>query len=298
MNYNLLLAYLSQVGSGSWRLFRDALAEVLEKDDELYPSRIARRLSSLGHVEFAFESDLEWAVCSPAIAWLPNATGRCGVLCGARSELMISSLMSQAERAGVTVTMEQQADGPNILLIQSPSLEAGRKLADYLGVPGLAGAAEQIARSLPDLDGYFDLASPSWNPSGYGIQAFQPRTLQWVDVNSDANDGLYSYGYYTPEFRLVRGGQRFKVARDVAVYKILALNRQIVIAYDESTMTLGVPARAPLPALHDRAAVLASGRLPIVRNEPYGVRYTYGQVPGKIALAVISSLHQQEDLRR
>jgi hypothetical protein len=298
MDYNLLLAYLSQVGSGSWQLFRDALGEVLERDDELYPSRIARRLSSLAHVEYAFESDLKWAICPPAIVWLPNATGTRGVLCGMRSERVINDLVSQAGRASVTVRSEKQAYGPDVLLISSASSDGGQKLADHLGLASVAGAAEQLARSLPDLDSYFALATPSWNPSGYGVQAFQPRTLQWVDVNSDASDGLYSYGYYTPEFRLVRAGQRLKVARDIAVYKVLALNRQVVITYDSSAMTLSVPARAPLPALHDRAAVLASGRLPSVTNDLHSVRYVYSDVPAKIASAIISTLHQQKDDRR
>ncbi len=70
MNENLLLYHLSELHQGSWSKFRQALDHLAEDEDTLYRSVKARQLSALGHVEFAFEDDLSWAICEPTIAWL------------------------------------------------------------------------------------------------------------------------------------------------------------------------------------------------------------------------------------
>ena len=87
MNDNLLLYHLSELHQGSWSKFRQALDHLAEDEDTLYRSVKARQLSALGHVEFAFEDDLSWAICEPTIAWLVSENQIKGVLCGRRSDV-------------------------------------------------------------------------------------------------------------------------------------------------------------------------------------------------------------------
>ena len=72
MNDNLLLMYLSELGHGNWSRFRQGLEYLVDEEEDLYRTVKARQLSMSGHVEFAFEGDLRWAVCDLDIQRLPG----------------------------------------------------------------------------------------------------------------------------------------------------------------------------------------------------------------------------------
>lgn len=298
--HGLLLAFLSELGSGSWTRFRAALDAVAGEEDERMPSLRAQGLAALGHVEFAFYGDLRWAACPPVLAWLPGQDDPAAVLCGARTDLLVDRFHERAEKLGLLTKGRTQPEnaGPEALFVHAPEREAGEELARLMDLSIQDNAAGLIARCLPSLAGYFRLAREVPGPSGYEIEAFDAPSLRWTEARDTQADGLYRYKYYWPEYRLRTGGRDLKVARETGIYTVLHRERRKVLRYDPTRCELAVPVAAPLPELHARAATLCSGLLPGFERRD-GVPYRlYGGVPDGIALAIFETLEQNMEAQR
>jgi hypothetical protein len=274
VNHNLLLAYVSELQSADWRVFRAALQPLANSEEEFYPTQIARNLSALGHVEFTFEGDRRWTVCPPTLACLPTGQQISAVLCGARNHILLEALEDQTDRFGGHIEVRAQPEGPELDLTYQPR------------------AAETIAHCLPALDSYVSLAKEAWEPLGYKIEGFDVNQLHWQEVVDSNADGLYRYSYYTPEFRLRAQGRLLKIPREIGIYALLALKQKTVLTYDAKRQTLSMPVWAPLPALFSRSATLCSGLLPEYRKIDGIPTLVYQSVPRNVADAVRSQLHQ------
>lgn len=293
----MLLAYLSEMGSGSWAKFRAALDELAGEEDERMPSVRARGLSALGHVEFAFYGDLRWAACPPVLAWLPRREEPAAVLCGARTARLVDRLHERAAEAGVSIEERVQpgGEGPEAVFVAAPDREAVEELARRAGLPDQANAAGSLAGCLPSVNGYARLAREMPGPSGYEIETFDTERLRWSEVNEVSGDGLYRYKYYRPEYRLRTGGRDLKVTREAGVYLLLGQEGRKVLRYDAAGQELAVPAAAPLPDLHARAAALCSGLLPAFERRDGVPYHLHGGVPAGIALAIMEKLDQDTE---
>jgi hypothetical protein len=261
------------------------------------PSVRARALADLGHVEFAFYGDLRWAACPPVLAWLPQREEPAAVLCGARTERLVDQLHDRAAEAGLAVQQRAQpgGEGPVALVVPAPDRDAGEDLARLATLPSQANAAGFLAGCLPPLEGYARLAREIPGPSGYEIEAFDAERLRWSEVNEVSGDGLYRYKYYRPEYRLRTGGRDLKVTREAGVYLLLRREGRKVLRYDPAGQELAVPAAAPLPDLHARAATLCSGLLPAFGCRDGVPCQIYGGVPAGIALAIMEKLDQDTE---
>lgn len=296
-DYGLLLAYLSELGSGSWAKFRAALDVVAGDEDDRMPSVRAHGLAALGHVEFAFYGDLRWAACPPVLAWLPSREAPGAVLCGARTDRLVDRFRERAAELGLAIDTRVQpgTEGPEALLVHTTEREAGEELARLAGLSSQDNAAGLVACCLPSLDGYARLAREVPGPSGYEIEVFDAAWLCWSEIPEAAGDGLYRYKYYRPEYRLRTGGRDLKVAREAGIYTVLERERRKILRYDPASCELAVPVTTPLPALHARAATLCSGLLPGFERRD-GVPYRlYSGVPGGIALAILKTLEQNTE---
>jgi hypothetical protein len=298
-DHGLLLAYLSELGSGSWTKFRAALDTAAGEEGERMPSVRARALADLGHAEFAFYGDLRWAVCPSALAWLPRREEPTAVLCGARTERLVDRLRERAAEATLKLEERDQpgGEGPVSLFFKTADREALEELARLDGLDVQYNAAGLLAGCLPSLDGYARLHREVPGPSGYEIEAFDPARLCWSEVPEATGDGLYRYKYYRPEYRLRTGGRDLKVSRETGIYLLLSQERRRVLHYDPARRELVVPAAAPLPDLHARAATLCSGLLPAFERRDGLPCRLYGEVPAGIALAIIEKLDQDSEDR-
>src|SRR4051794_10750020 len=72
----------------------------------------ANNLASLGHVEFAFDSDLTWVICPPPIVGTPTLGQGTGVFCGSRTSATFEKVRSVAREREITVTEIPQVRGP------------------------------------------------------------------------------------------------------------------------------------------------------------------------------------------
>jgi len=292
MNYNLLLAYLTELGSGDWARFRQAIEFLASDSEELYPSALARRLSMLGHVEFAFYDDMRWAVCPPVLAWLPRRDALITVLCGGRSQRSVDIMYEQASALNIQVRTVQQDEGPDAIFIAMQSRDAAYELAALANLAGEPNAAGRIAQCLPSLDGYMHLCTEAPEPSGYTVRTFKTDSLRWVEASQVSVEGLCWYEYYRPEYRLKVEGRCLKTTREVGIYSLLRRRHRNVLRYEPTTQELFVPVRTPLPNLFARAATLASGLLPSFQR-PGGVpTYVYREMPASIAQVIATNLCQ------
>ena len=293
MNYDLLLQYLTKLGTGEWRAFRDGLDHLADSDKQLFRSMVARDLSLLSHVEFAFFSDMAWAACPEILVALPSGRDTKAVLCGGRSRALIESLATAADEMGASLRTEVQEDGPVVVVIQAQGQDTLAAIAMRVGIPLALNVPARLASSLPRSHRWLALCEPGWEPLGYTVKVFDAEQLRWQEVERPAGDGLYQYAYYRYEYRLRKDGRSLRVPREIGMYAWLAHVGRNVLRYDPSRCELQVPAIARMPPLHARAATLSSGRLPTTARLGGTITHVYGGVPEDVAHLLAIALEQR-----
>src|SRR4051812_2564587 len=160
MNWDLLLAWLSEKGSGSWPELK-AAHDWLTRDEEGPPSRawtVARDLSALGHLEISWADGGSWSAAPPVLTLIPN-TGR-ALLTGARTRELFDPVTEQGRLADAIDELNlfldpwDQREGPTTVTIGLDRETDAESLAEALDIPYTFAVAEQIARLLPTLEGY------------------------------------------------------------------------------------------------------------------------------------------------
>jgi hypothetical protein len=293
MNHDLLLQYLTEMGTGEWRAFRDGLDYLADPDQQLFRSIVARNLSLLGHVEFAFFGDMAWAVCPEILVTLPGSKDVRAVLCGGRSQPFVESLTVTAEETGAALQMEGQEQGPTVIIIQGRSQDILAAIAERVGIPLALSVPARLASSLPRLQPWIALCEPGWEPLGYTVRVFDAENLRWQEVERPNGDGLYQYAYYRREYRLRQKGQSLRVPREIGMYAWLAHVGRNVLRYDPGCCELQVPRIARMPHLHARAVTLSSGRLPAVVQANGTITRVYGDVSEDVAHLLATALEQR-----
>jgi hypothetical protein len=297
---DLLLEWASERGSGSWAQFREAHAWVeAGRDREPWQtaSLVAAQMSALGHVEIDWRSS-RWAAAPPVITLLPSA-GAHALLTGGRTRELRDRLAAELEDRGDLFLLDpvEQELAPSALLIACEDERSMRSLAAALGIDASFSVASRIARILPSLGSYLELAGTTPAPYGFGVEMLDLEGFRWEDVEEDRRPGLYRY--QAPDgrrFRLVDAqGGRFDVDFAVGVYAALATaneDRRLKWFRNSLNGELQIPLRAPLPTLHARALALCSGFAPSRRAQTL----VYANVPEEIAEAVASSLGQRLEI--
>jgi hypothetical protein len=248
----------------------------------------------LGHTEFAFYGDMRWSVCPPVLAWLPGKDRPTAVLCGARDPSVLERIRAAADELDLGAEYRRQpgSEGPEAVFVSAPTHEAAGEFAALTGMNSEVNAAGRIARCLPSLHSYLQLSAEVPGPSGYSMQFFDTDRLQWVEASSSSGEGLYSYAYFRPEYRLKVDGTCLRVTREAGIYELLRRRKRRVLEYDADSRQLVVPVRAALPDLPARAAVLSSGMLPSFSYQDGQPVHIYHEVPVSIAQAIFTSTGQ------
>ena len=279
---------------GNKAQFRQAVETLIGEEDEIPWSVVARHLSLLGHVEFDFEGDFRWAVCSPVIAWLPreDRDELSGILCGCRTPAFIESLQHYAVAFGCTVEIQPQTEGPDVVRIIVPSTDVGEQLVTKLNISSQMDAAHRIISILPDINSYFALAQEQPEPIGYPTECYDAQQLKWIEATDPNQPGFYRYLTYRREHRLkLPDRPAFDVPNFIGIFTWLRYQKRIALHYEPRDQIFKAPASAVLPPLYGRVAVLCSGFLP--RFE-YGWHY-YEKMPESVALTLLQRLHQREE---
>src|SRR5207245_944040 len=87
------------------------------------PTAVAENLSALGHVEFAFDTNLDWVAAPPEIVGTPSAGPGRGVLCGTRTRSFVEAVDLTAKTHGVRCIKVAQDVAPTVIQLWAGSDE-------------------------------------------------------------------------------------------------------------------------------------------------------------------------------
>lgn len=263
--YDALLWWCSETGSGTWPQFREAAMHL-----RVRPVQAIGTLAALGHVEIAWAAG-RWATAPTTLTTIPQLPGRL-LVCGARPSHLTEHLRQVADAGGYDVLVDdepipQQAPGPATVLIDADPASA----ADFAAAAGVRfqpAAHRAIATVLGPLR-LDEVAEPATPDDRFPHCPIDPDTLEerWdLDVTEGA-DGLWAWQTWRRRAaRYLRAdGQWWYLPQSEHGPYLLppAPTGEEHCRYEPAHQVLVVHGRAPLPALHARAVVLCSGRLPL-----------------------------------
>lgn len=318
MIHDLLLAYLSEKGRGTWGELRDTWDWLGPDRDPADKAWIAAQdLSALGHIEVSWADDgITWCAAPPVVTMLPRSGGR-ALVTGARTRELYEpardgvggrpavnsrgKLLEVAEQLELWVDELPGVSGPTTALVACETHHDAERLATELGITYTYSVASQLAALLPALSDYERLWESGKLPLGFDAERFDTRLLKWVPAISTADIGLYRARTWERVVHVLHGpveDQWRRVSRQHAIFELLRWSDVTVMFYDDSTHELVVPWHVGLPVLQNRAAVLSSGCLARFKiwKKPDGgelVAAAYPNVDADVAEKIATSLKQE-----
>jgi hypothetical protein len=262
-----LLTWASEAGSGSWSSLRDTaayLSRVHEAVDR--PWYLAAPLSDLGHIDISWTNQ-RWSVAPPALA-IARGTGFCAYLVGSRPKRMAERFLAAADELDVYPFEIAQGNAPNAVFAKCAGVDAAMGVAERLKVPLLFDPSTALAEAVAVVDtASLELGAPP--PMEDTLEVFKCDANRWVPTDDRVAHGLYRTDLYGRNiYRLHRGDEWFKVDRAIGQLLVLRDTAGLLRWSPPSRdwripSALEVPSWLALPQLAERAAVAASGLLPI-----------------------------------
>lgn len=293
MNWELLLEWMTHVGSGRWSAFRDAAAELsgAEDDDLQNLCRSLRiTLSDLGHADFFVEGTSRWSVRRPALLGLLSREG--AVFGGGRTRRLLSSLTDAASEAGVRTAAVDLGSGVSQVQVAAPPARLA-DLARALGIEYVPAATNAISSRLTPVRRLLEHAPACAEPVNWAIRSWSFDSKEWVDGRLRRTAREYSSRHGARRYMVDIGhGELRELEKREAIYAAALLRSWRILDYDAAGNRLRVPRSAPLPDLHARAACLAGGTLPQT-NDGFLV---FGEVPPDAASVLCVLLGQGHPL--
>ena len=312
MSANDLLIWMSARVEGSWPQFRSAV-EGLHVDEDASDSSEAGEdatssdlplyqavrlgLERLAHIEFtSVASDRRWRVVPPTLAITRFADECVGILCGARSPGLHTSLLQLS--ANVSVDWQPAPGMPDRIRLVSRDIDLLHCAAQDLGLHAQPSAPAALLAAIPPVD---DPRSrfPSEPPStpGWTIHQFSTTDLRWRGAEREralsASFGLFRFQWRYQRLHFLRWrGRTFQVPVQMGKYVVLWRRRiRRLVWHDRSRAVLSVPVACRPPLLIERALVLCSGQLP--RVDSVTGRLEYRRVTPEIARMAAALLCQE-----
>jgi len=286
--YDCLLTWASELGTGSWRQWRETCDELA-----IEPTIAAQNLAALGHVELDWATDT-FSCAPPTAAFLRSSSG-CLLLTGARRRNQLATLRALVEdNSDLDVYLHEaqsQRTGPATVLVEA-ELRDAEAFCAAAGLRFAFDPAQRLAAALPRMSFETVAAHEQWPPDAtLPRRRFDPdRVALMPDRGRDREDGLWWYEGYRRQVAWVsRAGEWWRFStREYAPY--LAFPEHTFLRYSARHRQLTVPTRTPLPPLAARAATLASGRLPRQTGEAEANRLVYLNIDAVLAARIAASL--------
>jgi hypothetical protein len=295
-DYDMLLRFVSEAGSGSWADFKQACDWIFADPEADGAVIAATNLASLGHIEISWTEE-RWAAASPLITMLPGSGGR-ALVTGARTASFGKTLKEAVKRRELYLNTRNQAHAPTTWLVACSNADEVADLAMHLGAAYTYSAATQLGELLPSLRDLLRLSPQGELTEGFEVDKFDPRSLSWGSTPEAATPGLYRCRTFRRREHALLDERRTwrRVPRELGIYAVLKSASRSVLHHTREG-ELRVPGRCGLPAIHARAATLCSGRAPgtrIVRENGRRFIYlTFANVPIELAQKIATSLEQR-----
>lgn len=310
MSLDRLLLWLSVKGHGSWSQFRTAVeafhaqqGEVaIDADDVGLDSasdlpiyqQVRLALQRLGHVEFfTADSKIMWRVVPPTIATRDEETAE-GLLCGARSPVLLESLIATTDLA---VESYSGSGMPERITVRGASCDVLVRRAQELGFLVQKAAPASLLSALPSVRDRSNWrvskmpATPGWLVHRFSNYP-ESRWMEFPPVDAHQSwTGFFRFTMKYQRFYYLRWkGCTFSVPVQVGKYAVMR-RRRGTLRYDSERRTLSVLATLRPPLLMERALVLCSGVLPYFDSTTCRLEYT--NVRGDVALLAAQLLNQE-----
>lgn len=260
-----------------------------------------RKAAALGFIDVDLRAD-RWSVAPPVLTRLPHADGL-ALLTGARTAQISARLEAAAQEWMELITVPHtleagEAPLPDTLLFQYEDPLTLQEAAEFLGARYVPCAALQLTELLPQAAPGPESAPPGGRTANT-LEKYELRLQRFLPMERDDEDGLYRWrgADYARLTRVRRNGVFHAVERETGVYLELARHHASAMRWRPESGKgradigrLFVGRYAPLPALHERAAVLCSGFPPSIGKQTQ--TRAYDNVPRALAEAIAGSLQQ------
>ena len=291
--------FLNERGQGTWAQLSNIIELVLEGDEapDLRANQVARRLRLLGYVESDFTRN-RWSV-APTVA--------SPLVARSSPELSIYALYGQVnldlvdalkDHASISWAPHPECDGPSVVLVTCASIEDIAPIFHHYSVP-IQDSARHLVDILPTVDVYtrsiIDVTD-SLNLNLVQSAAHRTGRLWESAALTSGKAGFWrltfgnAYRSETVEaFRDPITNAWFQGEREVLQTRLglHSAARQTSVQYtncnDEGVPALRIRREWRWPDLYERALVLSSGYLPMVRQSLRGPVLEYRFVPPSIA---------------
>lgn len=303
MDSELLLRWMSEVGSGDIRDLRDRIAWWARSRNlpatNYRTGRWLRDLSALAHAEIDWTSG-RWAVTPPAAALLPG-TGGTAVLTGSRRtgfHEQLKDLELAVHVADPPPTADRAIPLPPPIHVQADSMKDLERQLAAAHITYAGEAALNIARVLNPIDLGPLAGPPSWESPVEHLR--QSGDDMRFDSGLPSRDGLCRITLHgRPHYMYRRGNDWYHTDQATGILVDLAARGENVMRWKHnreadgrSYGTVFLDQRSPLPPLQARALVLCSG-LPATVSER-AKTVIYRNVPKEVAELVAQSVLQTQ----
>lgn len=275
--YNKLIYWLSAYGRGTWQQFNTACKELGLDPEGEYSRRIMRRLRSLGHVELTKDGQ-NWFIAPPALVAIDSEGNEYPTfLTGLRSNVLLDQLQHVAR---IEFEIQPDANAPETVRVTFGTENDVIQFVQYFSAQHhslyFAGIASlKIASTLPDLSEWQKyLSTFSIVRGNYDFEQLIDGSFQKIHLPNET--GLYRLTHVSTKFEHPQltlfydedtntwhkgdwYGLRYLMLRKTG--------QPCDFHYDHNLKKLSIALENRLPDMYERALVLASGRLPIFRND-------------------------------
>jgi hypothetical protein len=307
MTPNELLLWLSARKEGSWRQFRTAIERLDFVDEVPYGAplalhlRVYLNLERLAHVEFSSAgTEKDWRVVPPVLALCRHKNHVTGILCGARTPMLLKKFEEAAN--GLPWERNQEADCPDILRVRGADADVLAGTACRAGILCQPDAPASLLSQLPRVGSLAAFRREPLPASGkdWIVQrlVIAKRTGKWEtltlqEVNASGAQGLFRFTrYQKPQYYLREGRETFALPDAVGKFYLLFRRGKRVLKYDRKQCSLTVPAIFRPPLLTERGLILCSGFPPSVSDVRGRPMLTYREIPEEIVGMAAEILRQ------
>lgn len=298
---DLILEWCSVLGTGTRHAFDAACRSVVGADAK--PSTLLHELEVSGHIEVDWVKSGRWWIAPPVLSFVEGASGN-AVLLGARSRETIRRLQGLLAEGGIEALtwVNQGPASPSAIFVGVSSVADLAAAGAAIGAEPKTTVRLEYNDALAPLDVAIDAGSSDYTASGIQAKRLNPASLWFEPCEvrfGGWKPGCYeqlSYGLRRYLFVDQAGGLH-NVDRWVATHaelnRVRGLTGSIAIplSWSPDSQSLVCDARAQLPIMWARAAVMCTGLLPLRRVLPGNHHVDeYRGVPGTTYNAIRKTL--------
>jgi hypothetical protein len=288
-SWDILLEWMTHLGSGAWGAFREVIAELTNDQGPLDERALVRTLritlSDLGHVDFFVDGSRRWRVLRPALVGLSQYGEHLFV--GGRTRSLLDRLCSAVAPRG-NITVGEIIPGLSEIRVAGDP-DALAAAAEAVGAEYIPDVAARLCARLPSLRGVLEGSHVTDELINWSVRSWSFKDENWVNERLERTVREYSNRHGVRRYFVHAGKPGLReIEKRASVYCAALVVGARVVHYSHHDRILRIPRWAPLPEIYARAACLSGGRLGSVRDSDI----VFENVDPSVASALLVGLGQ------